>query len=76
MLDRFSWNSSKSNDLKIFQSNFGLLALTKVTISFLEKRNGESASVSVVVSENLLEHVEPNLCKNYTDRNIYNTDET
>jgi len=40
------------------------------------KINGESASVPVGISENWLEHVWPNLRKNYADYNIYNADET
>ncbi|XP_025199361.1 tigger transposable element-derived protein 4-like [Melanaphis sacchari] len=40
------------------------------------KINGESTSASVDVSENWLEHVWPNLRKNYADCDIYTADET
>lgn len=40
------------------------------------KISGESSSVPVGVSENWLEHVWPNLRKNYSDCDIYNADET
>ena len=40
------------------------------------KISGESSSVPVGVSENWLEHVWPDLRKNYADCDIYNADET
>ncbi|XP_060870227.1 tigger transposable element-derived protein 4-like [Metopolophium dirhodum] len=79
---RLSWNEKATEFGKRF-NKFDFQCSSSWITRFRQRHNivfgkisGESSSVPVGVSENWLEHVWPNLRKNYTDCDIYNADET